>query len=368
MCGAILGLLPSCDHSPSVSSNGKNVKIGVVAVLTGSNAVYGKNVQDGVTLAINEINAGDGINGQKIEAVIEDEGAEPQQAIAAVQRLIDFAHVPVIIGPASSNGVLAAAPIANKRKVVLLSPGAASPNITTAGDFIFRNRASGSAESLAMAEHAYERLGIRETAILQITTDYGEGFRKVFEDRFKQLGGKIGIVEYFDMGATDFRAQITKLKNSGTKAVFILGVPREVGTFLKQAKELGFSAQFMSNNMESADLLTTAGGAAEGLRFAIPQFDPESSDPRIREFSAKFKAQFGHLPEMFAANGYDAVYIIKHAIEEGGYRAEGIRDALYKTKDFPVVCGGKISFDQNGDVVQPLVIKEVHDGKFVNVP
>ncbi|MBU1701003.1 MAG: ABC transporter substrate-binding protein [Candidatus Eisenbacteria bacterium] len=345
----------------------KVVKIGVAALLTGTHAVYGENVQDGVMLAVNEINEGGGIKGKAVEVVVEDEGSDPKQAVAAVQRLIAIEKVPVIIGPASSGGVMAAAPVANARNVVLLSPGGASPNITQAGDFVFRNRASGSAESLVMAEHAYNVLGIRDIAILQITTDYGEGFRKVFEDRFKELGGKVAAVEYFDAGTTDFRAQITKLKNLGVKAVFILGVPKEVGSFLKQAKELGFSATFISNNMESQDLLTAAGDAAEGLQFAIPEFNPQSEIPHIREFTDKFKSRYDRLPDMFAANGYDAMYIVKRAIEVGGYSGEGIRDALYAMKDFSVVNGGKISFDENGDVFKPLTIKEVRNGEFAEV-
>jgi len=209
---SLLVVLPTCGNGADREEGSLGpIKIGVVALLTGTHAVYGKNVQDGVALAVEEINAAGGISGRRVELIVEDEGSSPQTAVSAVQRLIDIWKVPAIIGPVSSSGVMAAAPTANQRKVVLLSPGAASPNITDAGDFVFRNRASGSAESLVMAEHAYYALGIREIAILQITTDYGEGFRKVFEDRFRELGGRILLVEYFDAGGADFRAQVQKL-------------------------------------------------------------------------------------------------------------------------------------------------------------
>ena len=352
------------NKEPTISES--ELRVGLVSLMTGSHAVYGKNVHNGVMMALEEINASGGIKGQQIEVILEDEGSDPKGAVNAVQKLVSVHKVPIIIGPASSSGTMAAAPIANREKVVLLSPGAASPNISNAGEYIFRNRASGSAESIAIAEFATKSLSITKAAILQITTDYGVGFRKVFEKRFKELGGNIIGVEYFDAGKTDFKAQITKLKNLEPEIIYIIGVPIEVGKILKQMKELGLHSIILTNNMESPELLKNAGNAAEGIYFAIPHYDPHSKEKRIREFNTKYRKKFGYDSDMFAANGYDAAYIIAKAIRTGGYSGVGIKNALH-SETFDAVNGNVIRFDSNGDVIKPLVIKTVKSGEFVRV-
>lgn len=364
----LIFILSGCDNLNSKTKKKQHDKnnqltIGLVSLMTGSHAVYGKNVHNGVMLALEEINHSGGINGRPIEIILEDEGADPKGASNAVQKLITIHNVPVIIGPASSSGVMAAAPIANQKEVVLLSPGAASPNISNAGEYIFRNRASGSAESRAIADFAVNYLHLKKIVILQITTDYGSGFKSIFEQDFKLLGGEIIAIEYFNSGASDFRSQITKLKSLNPEGIYIIGVPIEVGNILKQCKEIAFKPIVLTNNMESDELLKIAGDAANGIYFAIPAYNPESEDILTKSFNEKFRKKYGYNSDMFAANGYDAVNIIVKCIKEKGYSGPLIKEALYTLK-FSVVNGGNIRFDSNGDVIKPLIIKTVIDNQF----
>ncbi len=327
-----------------------------------------------------------------------------------MNKLVNIAKVPIIIGPASSSGVLACAPIANRTKTVILSSGAASPNITEAGDYVFRNRASGAQEGIITAKFAYEKLGLRKMAIFKINTDYGIGFANYFKQEFSKLGGEIIADESFNQGDTDFRSQISKLKRLNVNGIYLesvyklcflfvipevlnresivfkrfwiprssrrmtnhdfihrlylVGVPIEVGNILKQSYELGFRTQFLTNNMESPELIKIAQKAAEGLFFAIPIFDSNDTDPKVKTFVKKYKEKYGKNPDMLAADSYDAIFIVKEAIEKGGYSGESIRNALYHINNFQGV-NGTINFDQNGDVVRPLAIKTVKDGKFI---
>lgn len=121
-------------------------------------------------------------------------------------------------------------------------------------------------------------------AILYINTDYGPSFSKAFETGFTRLGGKIVGIETYNQGSTDLRIQITKLKKLKPDGVYLVGVPIEAGNILKQSFELGFTPQFLTNNMESPDLIKIAGKAAEGIYFAIPAFDPNSPNPKVQEF------------------------------------------------------------------------------------
>lgn len=347
-----------------VKKEEKEIKIGVINSLTGSAAPYGENSQDGIRLAVDEINNNGGIKGKKIKLLVEDDKTDPQSAVAAFRKLVNVDKVPIIIGPLSSSSAMACAPLANENKVVILSPGAVTPSLTGAGDYVFRNRAPGQLEAIQMADFAYNQLNLKKVAIFYINTDYGVGFKDIFAKHFEQLGGKIVYFESFDQGQSDFRSQIAKLKGLKTDGVYILGVPIEVGNILKQSAELGFKTKFLMNNMEDPNLIKIAGKAAEGVFFVIPMFDPNTSEPNVQKFTIEYKTKYGRIPDMFAADGYDAVYIVRRAIEDSKYNGEGIKNALYAIKDFPGV-NGKITFDKNGDVIKPLSIKTVKDGKFV---
>lgn len=359
-----LGLIISLGIVGCAKKEDKEIKIGVINSLTGSAAPYGANIQNGILMAVDEINKSGGIKGRAIRILIEDDKTSSNDAVSAMNKLVSIEKVPVILGPASSGGVLACAPIANRMKTVLLSSGAASPDITNAGDYIFRNRASGAQEAIITARFAYDKLGLRKIAIFKINTDYGVGFSKYFRQEFTTSGGQVPFEETFNQGDTDFRSQIIKLKKTDVEGVYLVGVPNEVGNILKQAYEIGLKTQFLTNNMESPELLRIARSAAEGLFFAIPVFDITNPEPKSRSFIEKYTKRYGKDPDMLAADSYDAVFLIKEAIERGGYAGEGIKDALYNINKFDGV-NGTITFDRNGDVVRPLAIKTVKDGKFI---
>lgn len=168
-----------------------DIKIGIINSLTGSGAPYCEGIQNSLQLAADDINKTGGIKGRKLVLIYEDDQTKPDLAVSAFQKLVNVDKVQMIIGPASSGGVMACAPLANERKVVLLSSGAASPDITYAGDYIFRNRSSGSQEANTTADFAFKKLGLRRIVILKINTDYGQGFARVFRERWSTLGGEI---------------------------------------------------------------------------------------------------------------------------------------------------------------------------------
>lgn len=342
------------------------IKIGVISSLTGTIAPYGESAWEGIQVAVGEINATGGMGGKNIKALLEDAQSDPKIAVSAFKKLIDVDGAPVVIGPVASSNVMAVAPIANQREVVILSPAASSPRITQSGDYVFRNRAAGGLEALKLAEYAYHKLKVKKACLLYIHTDYGVGYKDIIIKRFSDLGGDILLVESFDQGDTDFRSQISKLLKFKPEAVFLLGNPKEIGQILKQSKELGLQAFFLANNVESKELLTVAGEAAEGLIFVLPFFDPHAPAPKIKHFVREYKKRFDRIPDLYAANGYDAVYLVKIAIEEGGYSAKRIKTALYNVKDYEGV-NGIISFDENGDVAKPLMFKTVKNGDFVKV-
>jgi len=342
----------------------KVVKIGAILPLTGDAAKYGESAKEGIELAIEEINAEGGVKGHKIEIIYEDSQGLPTTGVSAFQKLITSNRVPAVIGGLFSSVTLAIAPIANREHVVVLSPTSSAPAITKAGDYIFRNCASDIFEGKIMAEAARKTLGLSKVAIIYINNDYGVGIKDVFKKEFTALGGKILAEEAFDQGATDFRTQITKVKQANPEAVYIIGY-RELGSLLKQAKELGLNVQFLSTVMfEDPEILKIAGDAAEGVIYSARAYNPKSKEPIVKKFVEKYEMKYHKEPDIFAALSYDAVLILAKAMEIGGFTADGIKEAIYGIRDFQGVAG-VTSFDENGDVVKPAVLKIVRNSKFM---
>jgi branched-chain amino acid transport system substrate-binding protein len=337
----------------------QEIKIGAVLPLTGDGAKYGEEARNGIELALEDI------KDLKIKVVYEDDQGTVNGAINAFNKLVESVKVPIIIGPMYSSTALAVAPLGEKKKVVIFSPSASSPELTKAGDYFFRNWPSDVYEGGEMARFAYNNLNLKTIAILSVNLDYGVGLIKVFEKVFKSLGGQILTIEYYDQGATDFRTQLSKIKSLNPEAIYLPGYYTEIGLILRQAKEMGLKTKFLSCvGFDNPKVLEIAGNAAEGVIFARPYYDPESKNPMVKTFVERFRQRFGRDPGIYAAHSYDALKIVVTAIKKGGYSADGIKSALYSIKNFPGVTGNT-SFDENGDVEKPIQIMKVKHGSFV---
>ena len=344
----------------------EEIKIGVILPLTGSLAKYGDWSKTAMEIAMDEINLEGGIKGRKIKLLIEDSRSEPKDAVTIFRKLTNINKVPVIVGLIGSSEVLACAPVANETKTVLFSTMGASPKITNAGDYVFRERISGTIEVEEIAKLAYDKLGLRNMAVLFINTDYGLSFKDVFVQRFQELGGKIHLAEGFDQGETDFRTYLTKLKEIGElDGVYLPTHITEGAYILKQSREIGLKIQFLASNaIEGPELIQIAGNAANGVIYTAPWYDPNSSELQIRKFDDEFFKRYGMHSEMFGAHAYDALKIVAFVIEKAGYSSESIKNELYRLKNY-VGVSGVTSFDSNGDVIKPIAIKEVQNGKFI---
>ena len=349
----------------SCANRQKEITIGVILPLTGNAAKYGQATKNGIDLALEEINHRGGINGRSLKAIYEDSQADPKMAVSVFQKLTTIDKASFILGPLASSSVLAVAPIANRKKVIVLSPAASSPKITDAGDYIFRNVMSDLFDGRAIADFAFNSLKKRTAGVIYINNDFGVGLKKSFRAFFEKYGGEIKAIETFNQGDNDFRTQLTKIMNSEPEVVFLAG-QREMGYVLRQARELGLQSQWISFSMfEDPEILKIAGNAANNVYYTYRAFDPKSDISLVRNFSKNYKQRFGQLPDIFAGLSYDAARIIVSAIERGGAKdTEKVKMALYNTRNFPGVVG-ETTFDENGDVIKPIGIKRVEKGKFI---
>lgn len=352
--------------SGCTKNEGKEIEIGAVLCLTGSGSAYGEDSYRGIQLAVDEINKTGGIKGQTVKLIVEDDQTNPTTSASATSKLINQEKVQIIIGAVTSSSMLADAPIAEKSKVVMLSPGASNPKITSAGDYIFRNWISDALEGKAMADYLYNDENVRKVAILHINNDYGTGLKEVFNQRLKELGGQITDIESYNQDDTDFRTQLIKIIASKPQRIYLPGYYKEMALLLKQSKEIKNKIPFRSVvTFEEPELLKLAGKEADGVIYSSPFYNPGDKKENVVNFVTAFKKKYNREPGIFAAHGYDAMKIVALAISKAeNYSGSKIKDQLYRIKEYPGVSG-LTSFDNNGDVIKPVAIKQLQNGKFI---
>lgn len=342
------------------------ITVGAVLPLTGSAAVWGQNAKMGIDLALEEINDSGGIDGHKVTVLYEDSASEPKNATTALQKLISTKDIQVVIGDIASSSVLAMAPIAERNKVVLISPGASNPQISEAGSYIFRNWQSDALEGEVDARYAFDTLKWRNAACLYVNNAYGSGLATVFSKSFTALGGSIVLKESFQQGTTDIRAQIAKISTSDIDGLFMPGYPPEMALALKQMKERGLRVSILSvQAFDDPEILKRAGDAAEGAIFSVPK-PPNTADPVVSRFQSRYEAKYGKKPGVCSDTGYDAIRIIATVMKGGAHTSTEICKALTVMEDFPGAAG-ETTFDDNGDVVRDFIFKTVKNGQFVSV-
>lgn len=329
----------------------EKIKIGFIGPLTGDAASYGESIKRGVKLAQREMAL------ENLELIFEDSKCDPKEAVNAINKLINVDKVVAVIGEACSGATLAAAPIAEKNEVVLISPASTSPKITTAGDYIFRVVPSDALQGDFGANLVFQK-GYRKLAILYSNEEYGVGFEKVLRESFEKLGGKVVKSESFERGAVDLRTQITKIKIVEPEAIYIISnSPDSAVSALRQIKELGLKAAlFGSEGLKSQDILDGAQEAAEGL--IVTSVSSGTSD-----FVTLHQEVYNLEPGPFAAQGYDAFKALALAIEQGAKSGKEIKNLLY-TLTF-AGASGFIAFDENGDVAGNYDVFLVKNNQFL---
>ena len=339
------------------------VKLGVMMPLTGDAAAYGNPIFASTQIAVDEINAQGGINGKQIELIVEDSKCNPKDGATAAQKLVNVDKVVAILGGVCSGETLGAAPIAEAAKVIMLSPSSTSPDITNAGDFIFRTAPSDALAGKIAADVAYNTLNARTAAIITETQDYPQGLRRVFKKNFEKLGGTVAIDEAFNSEATDFRTLVLKVKDANPDVIYVVPqAPAKGVLIVKQIKEAGLETQLLTaEGLIGRDVIKENPEDLEGMIGVEAYFD--ESNPKAIAVLGEYTKRTGEEPPFpaFMAAAYDNVYLIKKAMEQSE-TPEGMRDFLYSVKDWQGALG-KLTIDQNGDPILKYSVQKVTSGK-----
>ena len=358
--------------SLTFTAQAAEIKLGVAEALTGPVAKYGVPIKNGFALAAEEINAAGGVNGNKINLIIEDEQAKKEEAINVFKKLIFQDKVLAIFGPTLSNSAFASDPFANAQKIVVFATSNTADGITAIGPYIFRNSIAEADILPKVINAATKKLGLKKVAMIYGNDD---AMTKSSYDIFLKAvnAEKLQIVatETFAKGDIDFSAQLTKIKNLNPDAVVCAALVEEASNIILQARKLGLpdKVKFIGGNgFNSPKLIEIAGKAAEGSISGSPWFldDP---NPKNQTFVKAYTKKYGVPPDQFAAQAYDALYIMASAIKSiklsGNLENDrtALRDALPKVKNFKGV-GGPFSFNDNRDAEQKGRVLSIKNGKF----
>jgi branched-chain amino acid transport system substrate-binding protein len=341
------------------------ITIGMLAPLTGPGARFGEDQRNGVQLAIDEINANGGINGSKVQLIVEDTKTEPPTAVTAFTRLAERNDITCIFGSAASLDVPAYLPKVDAAGIPHVLPVAVLPKITEMGStWTFRTALNDKIAAVKMADFVVEQLKVKNIALLIEDSAFGETGLN-FATEAERLGVKPLTVERFKRGDLDIKAQLTKIRALGVTHIQFWGYYTEFALVAKQLKELDYSAVLLGNQAPVNDkTIELSGSAVEGA-MNICLFVPASSNPRIQEFVSRYHAKFNADPDTWAAQSYDSMYLVADAIKRGGTTRQGLRDALAKTQDFAGLTG-TISFNSKGDAeYRGISIVKIVGGKFV---
>lgn len=356
----------SCTKKTEVNSN--EILIGSYSSNTGATATFGVFQKNGTDMAIEEINAAGGINGKKIKHINYDNKSDNDETLAVINRLISQDKVVAILGEATSGRSKIGAQVAQQHKVPMLTSSATNPDVTKAGDFIFRACFIDPFQGTVMAKFMVDNLKLKKAAVLRdIKQDYSVGLADIFTQKLKDAGGEVVADVSYQEGDIDFKSQLTAIKGKNPEAIFIPGYYNEVALIAKQARELGMKQPLLGGDgWSSPKLYEIAGDAINGNYFSN-HYTTESTDPKTQNFVKAFKAKYNEDADVMAALAYDAVYLMAEAIKNTKeVTSQNIRDELAKIKDFHGVTG-KMSMDANRDAVKSAVVVQVQgkDYKFV---
>src|ERR1044072_3462706 len=279
------------------------IKIGFFGDLTGPTFNFGKSAYNGVLMAADEINQSCGVNGRRIDVVIEVEKGSPEEAARLTAKLIDQDKVVAIIAGGTSGNSRAAAPKAQASRIPLISPSSTDPAVTQTGNYIFRACFVDTFQGEVMASFARNTLKAQKAAILtDFNSPYSKGLTDYFKLSFGRLGGTIVSEQTYTQGDADFKGQLSTIRSAEPDVIYIPGYYVEVGLIAKQARMIGLTQPLLGGDGWDAAELWQIGGDALNGAYISTHYSADNPSPEIQQFVDLYKQRYSNLlPDAHAA-------------------------------------------------------------------
>ena len=326
----------------------KVIEVGVVMPLSGEYQSYGQANYRGVQLAFDEIMS----NGYSIEIAltVEDSGSDPARA----KELLDALYAGgafVALGGSVSDEAKEMVAVAEKYNRVLLSPSATSPDLTRLSRNFYRIAASDLTEGNKMADFAYRTLEVRKVAVIAEGQTFARSIQQAFASAFETLGGEVVELIELPPHTTDLSGLIDRILTLEPQAVYLAAYEAGVTAMILELRRLDFKGKILTTHaFSSPAAIAQAGEAAKGVILTKSLFETDSEHVHVQKFVTAYRERYDEDPDLFAAEGYDAMKVLATALEKRhALPSEMIRGLRDEIKEFPGVTGN-IQFDENGDV------------------
>ncbi|MSM38394.1 MAG: ABC transporter substrate-binding protein [Geobacter sp.] len=322
------------------------IKIGALFSVSGPPSFLGEPERNTAKMVVDEINARGGIKGRKLELVVYDTQGDATKAVQAANRLIKEDKVVAIIGPSTTGETMAVIPVAEKERVPLISCAAGSKITDPVKKWVFKTAQN---DGLAVAK-IYEYLNrkkISRIAILTVSDGFGSSGREQLKANAARYGIQIVVDDTYGPKDTDMTAQLTKIRGSQAQAIICWGTNPGPAVIAKNVKQLGIKLPlFMSHGVSSKKFIELAGDAADGIilpsgRVIVSDVLPAKDKQKksliafVKDYQKHYRAEGDH----FGGHAWDAVMLLKGAIERGGDSPAAIRDQLERTVNFAGIGG-----------------------------
>ena len=346
--------------------------IGGIGPTTGDAAIYGTAVMNGAQIAVDEINKAGGVNGKQIEFNFQDDQSDAEKSVNAYNTLKDWG-MQVLDGPTTSKPCIAVGAEAESDNMFLITPsGSAVECVATDNAFrvCFADPDQGTASAKYIGEN---KLATKIAIIYDSSTEYSSGVRESFVKEAPNEGIEIVADEAFTADTnTDFSVQLDKAKEAGAELVFLPIYYTEASIILTQANSMGYAPMFFGCDgldgilgVENFDTSLT-----EDVMLLTP-FVADAQDEKTQAFVSAYEEKFGETPNQFAADTYDAMYIIKAAAEKAGVTpdmsasdiCEAMKTAMTEIT-FDGLTGEGMTWDADGEPSKAPKAMKIVDGAY----
>lgn len=323
LISALAVSMTACGKGGDDKGSSDTFRIGGIGPVTGDAAIYGLAVQNGIQLAVDEINAAGGINGYQIEYKFEDDQNDSEKTVNAYNTLKDWG-MKMLVGATTSTPCTAVVEETHADNMFQLTPSATAVD-SIQYDNAFRMCFSDPDQGKASADYITENDLAKKVAVIYNSSDtYSSGVYQKFAEEAKTKGLDVVAAEAFTADSkTDFSVQLQKAKDAGAELVFLPIYYQEASLILAQADKMGFEPKWFG--CDGMDGLLALDGfdpaLAEDLMFLTP-FTADAKDEQTQKFVGDFKEKFDGVPNQFAADAYDCVYVIKAAAEKANITPE----------------------------------------------
>jgi branched-chain amino acid transport system substrate-binding protein len=339
------------------------VKIGFHAPLTGFAASDGKSSSEGAKLAVAQINEAGGINGKMLELVIYDDQAKPAQAIPIANKLIGQDKVVVAVSGSYSGPTRSAAGVFQEAKIPYVSAYAIHPDITRAGNYVFRTSFLGDIQGRAGAKLIGDTLDKNKVVMITLQNDFGKSLAAGFKESADRYG--IEIINEYEYSIKDrqFGSIVAKVKADQPEAIYASGYYFTAGPLVSQLRAAGIDVPIIGQEgYDSQKFIEIAGESAEGV-IITTSLDRDSDVPETKEFIEEFEKRAGFKTDMVAASSHTAVKVVAEAMKKAGTNdSKAIRDAIAQTN--LRVSTGTIQFNKLGECMKAVQVQVVRDGNW----